>query len=541
MKILQIQNFNITPTFGIRKTNNSERPYASKSDTFVQRADNQNFNRFYNKIESDLFTPADIKSMALRVSKKTGISENGVYSVMGILSQYSNYNSLKDIKNYLKENNISLVSNALPYYEYKHSNISPCLTNVLHYISLKNFGFSKDSSSFEFSKRALFLDSDLVKVIENMSEKEKSEFYKKCLKYDNTKLIYLKNFENGYNFLNQNEDFETFTIKTIEKAKKISKKYNKPIDKSVEMLLNTKNLKELNSLGIEFEIISPEYTNSPEQIAENLNPIVPTRQEMLRLIDKSADRNSKTEAEFQKNKNDIIEFLDNANTIITPKKYCEYLKNMHKEINNYIIQQGKSLDDVYYLIPSKNKSYVIVNYQYQKTNNIKNPKNVYIDGTSEDYITLSKKIKPNSTIVFLDDCALSGLSYTKEMFAYENIKRFLPKDKNINIIFAPMVASETGINRIKTVRERVDREESDTIICPKVLLSNDKFLSQDSIIRNSLPKDETEYITSLIFPYMGPDSNSELLVPIYEKFFISPEAQKVPIGSFDYLDSPFFN
>lgn len=40
---------------------------------------------------------------------------------------------------------------------------------------------------------------------------------------------------------------------------------------------------------------------------------------------------------------------------------------------------------------------------------------------------------------------------------------------------------------------------------------------------------------------MGPDSNSELLVPIYEKFFIVPEAQKVPLGSFDYIDSPFFN
>ena len=103
VKILQIQNFNITPTFGIRKTNNSERPYASKSDTFVQRADNQKFNQFYSKIEADLYTSADIKSMALRVSQKTGISENGVYSVMGILSQYSNYNSLKDIKNYLKE------------------------------------------------------------------------------------------------------------------------------------------------------------------------------------------------------------------------------------------------------------------------------------------------------------------------------------------------------------------------------------------------------------------------------------------------------
>ena len=107
-------------------------------------------------------------------------------------------NITKLIRNY-----ISLISNSLPYYEYKKSDNSPCLTNVMHYISLRNFNFAKDSSSFEFSKKALFLDSDLINIIKNMSEKDKSEFYKICLKNDKTKVIYLKNFENGYNILNQ--------------------------------------------------------------------------------------------------------------------------------------------------------------------------------------------------------------------------------------------------------------------------------------------------------------------------------------------------
>lgn len=541
MNILKIQNFNITPTFGIRKIGKTEHLYVSEPDTFEHNKINQKFNKFYDKIESDIYTPDDVRNMALRISKKTNIPKDEIYSVMGILSQYSSYKSLKNIKDYLKENNISLISNSLPYYEYKKSDNSPCLTNVMHYISLRNFNFAKDSSSFEFSKKALFLDSDLINIIKNMSEKDKSEFYKICLKNDKTKVIYLKNFENGYNILNQKEDFETFTTKTIEKAKKISKKYNKPIKKSVEILLNAKNIKEFKNLGIEYETISQELACSPEQIANNLNPVVPTRQEMLKLVDKVANRYSKTQSEFEKSKNDIIDFLDNANTIITPQKYCKYLKTMHKEINKYIKQQGKSLDDVYYLIPSKNKSYIITNYQYQKTNDIKNPKNIYIDGSAEDYKTLSQKIKPNSTVVFLDDCAISGLSYTKDIFAYDNINNFLPKDKNINIIFAPMVASETGIDRIKTIRARVGRDEYDKIICPKILQPNNKFVSDDSVIRGSLPKNETKYITSLLFPYMGPDSNSELLIPIYEKFFIVPEAQKVPLGSFDYIDSPFFN
>ena len=40
------------------------------------------------------------------------------------------------------------------------------------------------------------------------------------------------------------------------------------------------------------------------------------------------------------------------------------------------------------------------------------------------HINLKNVIKPNSVILFLDDCTMSGLSLIKDMFAYDNIQKY---------------------------------------------------------------------------------------------------------------------
>ncbi len=542
MRISCIQNYSIAPAFGIRRRNTNYITNPMLADSYMSDISNKRIDNSYEKMKAQvgIVTPDDVRGMAYRISKKTGTNTDDVYIAMGILSQYSSYRSLKDVRDYLQNDGISLVSNLMPYYSDKRTKSSPCLTNVMHYISLRNFDYAKDSSSYTRLNKALFLDSDLTKLVKEMPESQYQKFYQNYFSKDNVKLIYLENFENGYNFLTQKGDFEQFTIHKIQEAKQISRENNVDFKSALYILLNGKILNELDLLGINYTKFSPKIAYSPEKIADNLNPVIPTKKEFVSIIDKIASDTAKNENEYNQNVCSITDFIDNANVVISPKQYNTYLQEMHAELSKYLEKCGKTQDDVYYLIPSKAKSFVLINYQYQKTNGIKNPKNIYIDASSDDYINLKNKIKPGSVLLFLDDCTMSGLSLTKEMFAYNNVNKFIPKNSDINIIFAPMYGTEIGINRIKKVMKQVHRDDNDFIICPHILPDNAKSINDESILSQNIPKNEDEFTTSLILPYMGPDSNFDILVPLYEKFFISPNAQKIPIDSFDYISNSVF-
>ena len=543
MRIAAVQNFHITPvTFGARNPVKNYGTYPISNDIYTKNENNLKINDCYENIRTQvgIYSAEDIVGMANRISDKTDVSVDDVYIAMGMLSQYSSYKSLKDIKKYLDDNEISLVANIVPYNINRKHNFSPCLTNVMHYISLKNYNFANDSSSYKHLKKALFWDFDLAKNVNNLSENEKSEVYNNCLLQENIKNVYIENFENGYNFLNQGEDFEQFVTEKIEKAKLISENNNIDIASSMDYLLNAKTVGILNKSNIDYDIIPAIYSSNPKDIADNLNPIIPSKREFASVIDDISTKYSVRDEEYNKNISDITDFINNMNFVISPKQYCNYLKEIKNDVDKILVKNGKTQDDIYYLIPARNKSFIIANYQYQKINNIKNPKNIYIDGSAENYINLKNKIKPNSVILFLDDCAMSGLSFTRDIFAYGNIQRFIPRSNNVNFIFAPIVGSNIGLKQIEKVRKQVDREDMDAIVCPKILSSCNDNLSDNSILIKNYTKQEREYITSLILPYMGPDSNSEYLVPFYEKFFISPNAQKFPVDSFSFVSDPVY-
>lgn len=481
--------------------------------------------------------------MAARISKETDTPIKDVYKIMGMLSQYSSYKSLKNIKEIFYKNNITVVSNLTPFYTNDDINFSPCLTNVLHYIGLKNFNFPKDSPHFTYVHKALFIDSDLINIINNLPKDEKDRLYKNVFEKENIIPIYIENFENGYNFLNQEKSFETFTTDFLIKAKIKSQKENTNLKNSAKNLLNEKNYKDIEKLGIDAKIIKFNLPNTPEQIAENLNPVIPSRNELLGSIEQIAENNlinnfeeeyremfkynynisaedyykKVDKIEYEQYKTNIAKILNQSAIIISPHQYCKYMKDLHKKINEFVENHGKSKENIYYLIPSKNKSFVLTNYEYQKINGIKNPKNIYINGSHFDYKNLKNKLPANSTLVILDDCSISGLSYTTQMFNYESISNFIPKEKNVSIVFAPILMTKYAENAINKVMKENKRFNLDTIIYEKTIPNLVESNNYNDIFKNSSEKSNI-YSTIIAFPYMGPDSNSEKFLPLCEKF-----------------------
>ena len=196
----------------------------------------------YSKLEKSMgvVTPQDIIKQANRVSKKTGVPLDDVYDTMGILSQYSSYKSLGVIEDELKKRDIKAINSLGLYYKKNNCGTPLCLTNVLQYISLKNFGFKSDYNCKESDKKALFIDNNLIDIALN-----DDEFYTGR----NNELFYIENFENGYNFLNQDMSFEDFTIDFIEKVKTLKNYTGKDFKYNVRYALNGRVMENIDAVS----------------------------------------------------------------------------------------------------------------------------------------------------------------------------------------------------------------------------------------------------------------------------------------------------
>lgn len=231
-----------------------------------------------------------------------------------------------------------------------------------------------------------------------------------------------------------------------------------------------------------------------------------------------------------------MDFLNKMMTVITPKQYANYLKEMHQKLLSHLKVKGKSLENTYFIIPSISKSFVVANYQYQKINNI-SPENIlYYSGMSkclkEDGIL--SRLPENSTIVVIDDCVISGASMLDEVFDYKDLSASSALErKNIDVVIAPIVITKNGIGRIMQAAQWAGRLENDTIIAAKVLPEwNDNSHLLGKLYKNKIPANNKN-LTSLIFPYMGPDTNCSRFIVFYEEFFVSPAAQKLTIDELD--------
>lgn len=494
----------------VKKTERNQ--FVSRPDSFEKAPFNfdKEVDIYYSKLEKSMgiVTPQDVIVKANKVSEKTGVALDDVYNTMAMLSEYSSYKSLQFIENSLVDNEISAIV-GVPS-EYYENNIP--LSNVLSYIGLKNL-------NIKAGNEAVIVDSNLIENIKNMDAKSQ-KLFKDYIKEFDIKLLYFDNFENGYNFLNQEKNFEDFTIDVLKKAKKYQKKNGKSINYNVKYVLNGenyKNMKILSGRG-QIEVIKQYNIATPESIADNLNSIMPSKSEFKSIIDQIAygDLNAQK---------DILKFLNKNMAVVTPKLYGKYLQNIHKQLLEFLSQHGKTMDDVYFVVPSVTKSFMPANYVYAKVNHIENPKYLFFQ-EEEDELTAEcvEQLPENAVAVIVDDCILSGLSMEEEVFPYKELVKTLSEKKNI--IFAPAISISIGKNELERLARVNNRD--DKVICGKLLPECKMKSKYLTLVYDKFNK--SNLTTSVLFPYMGPDFNCEELVPLYEKFFYNEKAQKLSAG-----------
>lgn len=553
MKVFKIPAFNIHPNFTSesKKSDFYKAPSLDYDRFELSSESSKNFDiknevhNYFNKLEKsmEIVTPHDVEKMAKSIQIKLGegVKIKDIYETLEILTQYSSYKNLLPLKAELKKFGINQFSNFNCIYKnFKELDGTPIiLTNLFHYISLRNFGFARDDflEPTIIKKKALVLDTKLLDVLKSRSIAQRSYIYRKHIQDDNILPLYIKNFENGYNIFNQNNDLESLALTVLKKA--IKSDNGKSVKENVERILNNDILEDLEKAGIrpfiyEFKPDAKyELMSFQERIADNLNPPIISKDNLQIFIDEMCQNDYEKPEELQKY---YIDFLNKMMTVITPKQYANYLKEIHQKLLSHLKLKGKSLENTYFIIPSISKSFVVANYQYQKINNI-SPENIlYYSGMSKCLKKdgILSRLPENSTIVVIDDCVISGASMLDEVFDYKDLSVSSALErKNIDVVIAPIVITKNGIGRIMQAAQLAGRLENDTIIAAKVLPEwNDNSHLLGKLYKNKIPANNKN-LTSLIFPYMGPDTNCSRFIVFYEEFFVSPAAQKLTIDELD--------
>ena len=124
--------------------------------------------------------------------------------------------------------------------------------------------------------------------------------------------------------------------------------------------------------------------------------------------------------------------------VYSSDSFAEILKLKHDAIEQQALQLGKTMDDVVYIYPRKEKSFDLVCLQYAKINGIDSSKIVFYNG-NDKMPELNGKV-----LVLLDDVVGSGKTMVSEIFKYE----FHLKNQASNIFFAPIACAEQGKIRI---------------------------------------------------------------------------------------------
>lgn len=439
---------------------------------------------YYNELQKDLgiLSEQDVKLMAQNIKERVGdVSTEDIYYTMGVLSEYSSYKSWNKLNKFFKDLGAIHIIDGIQYKENLTQGVPINLSTVMSYLSLKNY--PADYYNKHLNKSVVILDSYLLN---NPIES----------KFDN--LIYIENFENGYNFFNQSKSFEDFTVDVINQVKGGDFKQN------LYKFLNREFLEKVNDLDVnpdKIVIIPQEPKTSPQEIADNLNPIIINFADFDKIIKSNPKDNG-----F------MLDFMRNMNVFITPKQLSKDLKTMHEKIKNYT----KNSENVFYTIPYTEKSFALINYMYKKINNIPDKNFIYYNKPSS-----IKNIPEGSYVVVLDDCSITGGSMYRERFYYENF------DSNANvpsmkIILAPVYMTEYAENQIKNHC----RKDDTTIYCQKLPACDSKYFRKFRLPSIIIYLNQT-FLTSFILPYMGPDTNCPEFQDLYEKMLYSPDAQSI--------------
>lgn len=515
----------------------------------------------YNNIISDLgkIEPNTIDKIA---SHYQDIPRKVLYSLMNRLTTYSNISSIVKLRDKLNQLNIGdfnrFDQDYIAYtkrYRYKKRNYSKAncpeklipkfkffpelssytnvvtsklkfahskllnLNFVLSYFFTRYDSFSAKCPLNTSANQAIILDERILSYLEELVINNPKKL-NKLKESENIKFIYLKNMENTYNIFEQHQDFEELLQKNIKKYKDIQKNYpQKETNDIFELMFDRKSLKRAEKLGINPIIIDITETENPNPttIANNMTPIIPDFKTFDMVLDNSMDLITYNPL----NQNKLLDVLNERFIVYSPKSIGKKLQQLKIKIEKSVREVGKDTSKIFYLIPKTQKSFALINYMYQKINEIPLERYLYWDNSKYDvlgpsiknsYNELENSLPDGSTVVILDDIIVSGDSILSTQFKYL-AKR---EKNNFEMIFASLYSTDRAEGMLNLKKEEDDVTNNDRIISvDKQNIKVDKLL----LTKIDLLKKNTH----IMLPYNAPDNNSQHFRELVQLFY--PEGE----------------
>lgn len=431
-------------------------------------------------------TSTETISNIIKHIETQGIPKKKILITMQQATQFANIKSIENIIKELNKNNIGKIG------DYSGNTKADLLT--------KNFGLNgslhyllerKKMADLSGMNTAIFLDSNKIAQIKE-ELKTNPNAVKDLLKDKKIKFFILSNFENGINFLTRNKNLEEVTKSLISET-------NPDIN-----IIN-----EAKALNINPIIIKNKNTPTLKNIHKQLQQEQMTKEELNAVVDAALIHHLKNSELQSETKSDIIKYLQKNLLVISPTSMAKGLEKIHNQILTFNKSLGKSPNQILYCIPAAQKSYDLINYQYQLINNVDRNKFITLDYAMENLNT--EKLK-NKTIVFLDDCSMSGNSMRDNFYRFAE-KMSTVESQNLNFIFAPFAITENGVEKIKNCIQTKRNNKDILLFCKKINKNWQEDIKKPNILSKILgdpvflSEDPTFDKPCVIFPYMSPDNN----------------------------------
>lgn len=523
-----MQNYSVysqLPAFAYRSNLASNISFCAikKIDKPKDFSDLDKFAEYYeNKLQRDLGVKdeEDIKASIRKISKETNVSKKVAKNVLAKVTQFGSYSQLE---------NFSKSINSLG-----RSDIRTSFTDrvnqsqALRYLTSTK-GLIKTENVFNPDNTVDIIDKFLIDELSEEENSAKLYNFKSAVEKDFSHPtivdgwnIQIDGKNMCYSLLGATDSYEDISIAVINEMKKTGKSLEEVVNGDI-----IKQTKQLLGDNVQVDVIRNENIRraSVQTILDNVNPKVPTKEEIKAIIEVIAELKSNckksgyNEEECNKFKENLAVYLDSYFTPYSPEKLNTVLKDKYKAIQRQVERLGKTMDDVYYFIPTSYKSFSLVTYQYAKVNNI--PFDKIVQYSAEEPFDLDGKVG-----VILDDNLCSGDSLVRQEFSYiQGLRRRIFPD-DFNLIFSPIIAVGHGKKMIKNVIKDYHREDKDFVMPSKTIefqktmndhLDNETFRKYLKPLLGSWGYGFNN--SSIMFPFNIPDNNSDL-ASLFSSFFI---------------------
>lgn len=523
----------INDKFIIKNNSDTETRVTNAGVTTQITAEAQFETDVYTKIVSQLeaVTVEDVDKIVDDMKAKyPNISDTDIIYAMQKLTQFSSYSCLDEFAQQLNSLGVG------GFYE----NSGLTLNSALYYVAGKKGGMS---FNYYNQAAAFILDETGVKYLQDLKTSNPSA-YQNLIDNPDIKFINLEGWDLGVNMYNIDHNLANVTDAFIAQAQNYLNDPSKNVSdliEAVDLVLTESKTQNLGSIAADLDgkietlsVIDYAKMNfDSEDIVRQMAPLAPTQKEVIASIDAAveiiinrSDYPNLSDAEFAAKQDSakslLIKYFNDQIDIYSPQRLSTKLKEIYSNIEAVV--GTNNMNNIYYLVPTRGKSFEQILLQYAEVNGIDTSKVIY-KNSNGDF-----DVPDGVTVVILDDVVGSAQTMLYQEFGYSS---FIYNYPNSSVLFAPIISASNGFENINdeiTNHQRVHMDQllyqkDDTL---KVYKESDFYKSLSHEERNLLDKllgdgcaFQDSYLAT-VFPYMGPDNDS-YLSSILTKFFVPNE------------------